>query len=331
MSIPIATSIAPYNIEIQQRAVASWEKLGFSVISVNAEDEIAVVRDAFPTVRFVAVARNASRKNRAYVCFDDILAALLETGSRVFGIVNSDVFLVADDDFGAFIGREAAESVVFGSRVDLDALDSPEGDLFVVGFDYFFFNRQAAGFFPQTEFCLGIPWWDYWVPIVPLMKGYPVRQLLTPVAFHLRHPSRYQYRYYISYADKMYGYLVRQSAIAGSDSELVHILGEFGKRPNSSSLAFTLLGYIVRKADKLIYRNVEKDAASQEISFEEYISMKYELDYYRRYVVVLHKYYAEIIRRILASRTWRIAAPLRWVRNKLMRWPVPMTSIERHA
>ncbi|MEX2643857.1 MAG: hypothetical protein WD270_10410 [Acetobacterales bacterium] len=203
MSTPlvIGTSIAPKGIDSQRRAVESWLALGFEVLSLNVGEEIATLRPEFPGVRFVAAERTASaRAGRPLVYFDDLLGALAATGRPVIGIVNSDVLLRADRALADYVAREARGAFLFGSRVDVDTPESEAGAMFEGGYDFFFFDRSLVGLYPKTDYSIGLPWWDYWAPMVPALNGVPLKRLTTPIAFHVRHDLNWQSDTWLYYA-----------------------------------------------------------------------------------------------------------------------------------
>lgn len=46
--------------------------------------------------------------------------------------------------------------------------------------------------FPSCDaFCLGIPWWDYWVPLIALQKQLNPKYLQNTVAYHIKHNINY--------------------------------------------------------------------------------------------------------------------------------------------
>ncbi len=187
--ITIATSIAPHGIENQLLAIASWRKQGFKVVSLNTNEEINQLQAVFPDVEFVSVTRDARKKyGKPFVYFDDFLDYFKRTGQRICGIVNSDVHLISDHNLVTYFSVEARDGLIFGSRVDVDNLDNLQGEIYHMGFDFFFFDQTLLGIFPKEEFCIGQPWWDYWMPIVPLGKGKMVKRLMTPIAYHVKHP-----------------------------------------------------------------------------------------------------------------------------------------------
>ena len=188
----IATSVAPHGIENQQNALASWRDQGFRVVSLNATDEIANLVPSFPEVEFVPVTRDARQDyGKPFMYFDDFLEFFKRRGDSICGIVNSDVHLISDKKLPSFFAQEAKNGMVFGSRIDVDNLDDLQGEIYHMGFDFFFFDSQYIDKFPREEFCIGQPWWDYWLPIVLLGKKIPIKRLMTPVAYHVKHPVKW--------------------------------------------------------------------------------------------------------------------------------------------
>lgn len=190
--ITIATSIAPgKNLDVQRRAISSWLTLGFKVVSINASDEIELLQPHFTDIQFVKVNRDARAQfGKPYVYFDDFLAYFLSSDSRICGIVNSDIFLLKES-FYTFLSDAAINSFVYGSRVDVETMDNLYGKVLQDGFDYFFFDKQIAQYYPKTEFCIGLPSWDYWAVLIPLFYRIPVKKVETAHAFHMKHPPNW--------------------------------------------------------------------------------------------------------------------------------------------
>jgi len=186
--VTIATSIAPNaDIQNQQQAIQSWLTQGFKIISINTSEEIAQLNSYFPNIEFVAAKRDARAKyGKPYIYFDDLLECLKDAGSATGGIVNSDIHLL-QPGLHDFIAKEACNSFVFGARMDVQSLDALETASRYQGFDYFFFDKTVIEKYPKEEFCIGLPWWDYWAVLIPLASGIPVKKLVTPVAYHVIH------------------------------------------------------------------------------------------------------------------------------------------------
>jgi len=314
----IATSIAPRNLELQQDAIATWMKLGFDVISVNSGEEINLIKEHFSGVKFVKADRNALPiSGKPYIYFDDILHVLESTGAQICGIVNSDIYLFADENLIDFIVKGARDGFVFGSRIDISSLNSLIGEEYFKGFDYFFFSRDIIKTYLQSDFCLGVPWWDYWAPLVPIIKGFPVKQLITPFAYHIQHPTRWSSKYYKYYGIKFLDYLMREDILKHTGNDLRAIIDANNKNLETSLLSIKLLGYINKKTTKLSYHDSSELSCNKNISYQEYLKIRDELTYYKNRQKSFEKSFEELAVDFYSSWSWRITAPLRWIFEKL--------------
>jgi len=191
-SLVIATSIAPGNIENQRAAVESWRLLGFSAVSLNSQEEISQLQPLYENVTFHEVKRDArAEAGRSLVYLDDLFVYLRDRGTRICGIVNSDIRLKADGNLISFICKQAENAVVFGSRTDVDSPEQAAGEIYAKGFDLLFFDKELLKQFPKSQFCLGLPWWDLWIPLMAQQKGLTVKYLETAIAYHIKHPVNY--------------------------------------------------------------------------------------------------------------------------------------------
>lgn len=186
--LTVVTSLIPSHETIQQIAVQTWQDAGFHLVSVNALDDIALLSPHYPNVEFIAAPRDGRKHHgRSYIYFDDLLAYFQQRDLPICGIISPDLCLL-ENSFAKFVREEAPNSFLYGSRVEVDALSSSQGQMYNIGFDYFFFDREAISYYPKQDFCLELPWWDYWAVIVPLMRKMPVKQVTTPVTLHVKHP-----------------------------------------------------------------------------------------------------------------------------------------------
>lgn len=187
-AITIATSLHPGSEDIQKIAMQTWLDAGFYIVSLNALDTIAQLKPKFPDIEFIATIKDGREQHgKPFIYFDDILSYFANRAIPICGIISPDLCLM-DNTFHELIKQETPGSFVFGSRIDVDSLSSPQGQFYNIGFDYFFFDRQIIPYYPQQNFCLGLPWCDYWAVIVPLMRKLPVKRITAPVALHVKHP-----------------------------------------------------------------------------------------------------------------------------------------------
>jgi len=188
--IEIITSIVPGpRLDIQIAALETWRSCGFDVLSFNAPGEIEILAASFPEVRFVAPPRDATRLvGRPLIFLSDILQHLASSGAGIGGIINSDIMFSPDKGLGDFIKNQAANAFVFGPRLDVVSPDDPTGKLDLFGFDYFIFDRSLQLGWEQSNFCLGMPFWDHWLPLIAILGGHRVKKILSPIARHVLHP-----------------------------------------------------------------------------------------------------------------------------------------------
>lgn len=205
--ITIATSIAPRNIDTQRHAIDSWRRIGFHVVSLNSQEEIDTLKPSFPDMEFVPVRRDAQKDfGKPYVYFDDVLEYFRNSDCKICGIANSDIHF-PDKGFGGFVHKEAGDSFLFGCRVEIPFLGATEGDVYQKGFDYFFFHRKFLDVYPAENFCLGLPWWDYWAVLIPILSDVRVKKLETPAGYHVSHPPNWNYNYWVTFGLAIAKYL----------------------------------------------------------------------------------------------------------------------------
>ena len=139
--IILGTSLAPFNIEKQMKAVKTWIDNGFQVISCNIKEEIEILREMFSDipVEFVEIKRNAE-KNLPYI--QDILEEASDRTENVCGFINSDIFL-SDMPSGmyGYIEHEAKNSIIIIHRNEINQLEDIKNldwKLHFDGIDMFF-------------------------------------------------------------------------------------------------------------------------------------------------------------------------------------------------
>jgi len=186
--ITVATSVRPSDFENQREALESWKRAGFHIVSINVLDEIALLYPQFPDITFIAAETDTREKyGHPFVSFNDFLTYFRTRSGQIYGIISPDIHL-RQHDFYNFVSQEAVNSFLFGSRADVDTLSSDVGKPYQIGFDYFFFDATALQYYPLLDVCFGLPWWDYWAVLNPLMHKMTVKRVVDQVALHIKHP-----------------------------------------------------------------------------------------------------------------------------------------------
>ncbi len=209
----LATSIVPGRDQALHRAtIDSWRAAGCDVISVNGKAEVAAVRAAYPDVKVVEAPATAERfAHKPVPYIHDLLKALRSAAAAydvplkdcTVGLINADIFFRDVPTLAETICREAQGALILGPRVDVDASSSftaflPTGtETYSVGYDYFFMSGDLLDDFADSPFCMGMPFWDYWVPLAALLQGRPLKSLNSPVALHVTHETRWDDTVYL--------------------------------------------------------------------------------------------------------------------------------------
>ena len=215
---------------------------------------------------------------------------LLAEGSDVCGIVNSDIHLVAADDIQEFIGKNASGGLVFGARQDVESLDDLVGVEYGGGFDFFFFDRSLISLYPKTDFCLGAPWWDFWTPLVPIIKRAPVKQFISPFAYHRNHPTKWSQDVFDKFARLFAEYLL-QGDLKKNLDEPLRTLAESSRtqKENRGPLSLFALYYLKLNSKKISYISPGDRDKKLESTVREYTEGRESLLFYQAQFVQMFK------------------------------------------
>ena len=209
----LATSLVPGRDEsLQQINVRSWRDAGFNVLSINGATEADALKTAFPDVEVICVEKTAEQIAGKPVPFiHDLLKALkrwcASQGTTpdqcLVGIINADIFLRASPALNLTLQDQFSGSFILGPRIDVEdatAFDSyaPTGtESYSVGYDYFLMPGNFLDDFEDSPFAMGMPFWDYWLPLVALLQGRSLKSLNSPVALHVQHDTQWDDTIYL--------------------------------------------------------------------------------------------------------------------------------------
>ena len=189
--ILLATSIIPNaRIKIQTSALASWADNGFDVVSFNTPSEIITLSHQFPTVSFIPITRTGEMyAGKPLILISDILEKSYLSEHKYCGIVNSDIHFASTNPLDLSIKKHIKNSFIYGARYEMDNINSRQGKYDLFGFDYFIYDKTMGNVWGDNRFCLGMPFWDHWFPLIPILNGHKVKKIISPVARHEAHPN----------------------------------------------------------------------------------------------------------------------------------------------
>jgi hypothetical protein len=172
--------------------IASWQRAGYRVVSVNAHCEVDEVRRQYPDVQVVGVARDGrARTGRPLVFVADMLALMADSGHRSAAIANADV-LCMNDAIDRLRGWEP-EGYAYSNRMDIDDPQFSNPRLHG-GMDFLIANTHHLRTLTVPDFLFGTPWWDYWLPMALTglgVKGARLSVNQLPLIAHLAHADRW--------------------------------------------------------------------------------------------------------------------------------------------
>jgi hypothetical protein len=207
MTISVTTSLVPgRDVELQLAAITSWKHHGFHVTSINAQSEIIDVGKQFPNVSVVTAERTGEKvagKPLPFVVDLLRIASAQHPGADVVGFMNSDIILRPQANLASILADSGTSSAILLPRVDIPDLKStatfsPTGrETYSIGYDGIFLPPRMIASIPDSLFCIGMPFWDYWLPLMLILQGHDVKAIASPVALHVQHATRWDQSIYL--------------------------------------------------------------------------------------------------------------------------------------
>ena len=196
----ICTSLPPCNFEMSQMAVRSWLERGFAVYSVNTQAEIDILRPYFDDVVFYPCERTGREKfGKDFQYLDTVMHCLAQSGAEVCGIVNADIVMRGEHEDWAQIAQSGRTAFTYGSRVNVRNFEDNHGWVYEAGADFFFFPPSFTAQTPESEYALGLPWWDCFLPCWAMASGLPMVYVYSPVAVHKYHVMNWNFDLYYDF------------------------------------------------------------------------------------------------------------------------------------
>lgn len=303
----------PRRIEVQQAAIESWLDLGFDVVSVNIPGEVEHLHTEFPGITFLHVSRSAaSGGNDPHVYLSELFNVLTSMPGEICGVVNSDISLLYEPGLYALICNHAEKALVLGSRIDLSPADSSSAMENSYGFDVFFFHRKILDDFPSGNFCLGMPWWDFWFPLMATACGVPLKRLMTPVAHHVIHEVAWGdaelEKFWLLLSRSWTDAAAAQGGAAGNSRDFTYAFA------HDMTRGAEILRHHLQFATESLFLP-HFGHLSNTVTFNEaaFLAMKAKLVAYEERLAERER----LLAAAYASNSWRLTGPLRLLKSKI--------------
>lgn len=198
----VFTTINPYgNFEAQKEAMASWSSK-YEVYSVNTAAEIEIAKGLYNEVSFIETNSTYQIGEKTLIKLDGILDAIKSTGAKKCAIVNSDIILKGRIS----IDKKHEGSLVIATRWEVGDVPSYP---FRNGYDLFIFESRNMGIFYNKNYVIGMPWWDFWIPVIANKAGIPVYHIKNEVIQHRTHETNYNQKTWHEFACLFYSDMER--------------------------------------------------------------------------------------------------------------------------
>ena len=218
----LVTSLVPgQRVDIQCEAAQSWREYNFEIVSLNTQSEIDKLAGKVPNVRFLPQPRDGRIiAGKPVIYVNDILDYLRETKHKICGIINSDIFLAPGYQIKERIGTAVNGTLLISPRTDVSNFTAVNGTLDPYGFDAFFFEREMLTLWDQTQFCLGMPFWDHWFSIMPILNKQTVTKFVSSGIQHIPHPVHRDHSFFFfndHFASRIISYIKNNEVGFGLD------------------------------------------------------------------------------------------------------------------
>ena len=209
----VFTTINPYgNFDAQKEAIDSWCK-EYDVYTVNTEEEIEIIKDLYPDVNIVKTRKTFQVDKKTLVRLDAILDAIKLTNTDKCAIVNSDIILNKKIKLNKFFD----DSLVIATRWELGDVPSYP---FPDGYDLFIFDKKNIELFYNKNYVIGMPWWDFWLPMVANRLGIKIYHIENEIINHRTHKTNYDYISWTEFASFFYSDMIKLGGVWRIDDSI---------------------------------------------------------------------------------------------------------------
>lgn len=199
MNFDVFTTINPNgNFDSQNEAILSWTSK-YKVYSVNTKDDIEKINDLYPSVTFIETEDIYIYKDKELIKLNAMLDVVKSKCIDNCIIVNSDIIRNNDIKLNK---KHLKDSLIIGSRYEIDG-DKPIYQ-FTKGYDLFIFNKKYINTFYNENYVIGMPWWDFWVPVIADKSSLVVYHINDPIIYHRTHQTNYDDDIWIKFGEYLY-------------------------------------------------------------------------------------------------------------------------------
>ena len=197
----IFTTLNPNsNFDSQSEAMNSWSSK-YEVYSINTKEEIEKISSIYKNVKFIETDVTYQYNKKKLIKLNSILSAIESVCENCnVAIINSDIIL-NDKIKESIFNKKYNDGLTIATRYELDGDDIYP---FTNGYDLFIFNTKYLDLFKNENYVIGMPWWDFWIPLISIKAGLEVYHIKSKVIFHRTHETNYDDDVWITFGEYLY-------------------------------------------------------------------------------------------------------------------------------
>jgi hypothetical protein len=185
------------NKDFQKECIDSWIQIGLKVISVNHAYDIPYLEKDYSNVEFVPTTKTGEHVfGKPYVRINALIESGLKYSNEIM-LINSDIKLINSVPIlDRLVNKVLNDEFVFISRHNYN--DDPEiSSINKYGIDVFLFNAKLASLIKQKGYCMGQPFWDYWIPYKFYSECIKMNHVISRFALHKNHELQWDRKAWI--------------------------------------------------------------------------------------------------------------------------------------
>lgn len=184
-------------VEYAEKCTQSWRYCFSNVLSVNSDLERGLgIERLIDRVTYVDT--DLMRQvGKPVVLLDDLLQ--VSDGVSAVAVINADVYL--SPSAGTLTSGIAGNRFFAERRTDTNEIDSQGGIPYRKGYDFIVVPSNLISSISGTDFAIGVPWWDHFVPLALIFSGAAPIGSGIGTAFSLSHEERWSGEVWHSYGD----------------------------------------------------------------------------------------------------------------------------------
>lgn len=182
----------PARLEYLKACVQSWTNCGFQAFSLNRQEEVETVTQLGLMDVIPVETSEAWYPARYGPCFGNIFD--IAGNDEPVAVINADIYMLGGPDLSRTLADICSGGFTVARRTDIDFLDAQTGKVSYGGIDLVAFVKSSISTTVKDakirRFQLGVPWWDYVIPLMASFEG-PTFRIDEPFILHKTHEDRW--------------------------------------------------------------------------------------------------------------------------------------------